>query len=228
MPLHACHALHRRAFQLAADADQVAAEASEIAVSTDRCLENLEELSQHLKRSVLDGAREAALKEAALDQRQSNLLSELRLKSARTAAQTSDSPTREALHASQRAALMERIARAEIRRAAAENEAKAARLETMNRLAEMHRHELRQSAVSVVDWRSEFEALLCKQRAHADWLCAEVQDETTTKLAKSLASATAAVEASAPDARKYMQTLLSLVRALAESECRRRALLMKL
>ena len=228
MPLHACHSLHRQAFQLAADADQLASEASEMAMSTEQCLQNLEDLTQRLKRSVLQESTAAALQESELDVRGSVLKSDRALQAARMAsAEPSNGPTWEALYASRRAALLQRIALAEARRAAAEEEAKVARLETMNRLAELHRYAQRQrDAVTAVNWRAEFEAFVCKQRAHADGLAAENQNETTAKLAESLASATSAVNASTPDMRKYMQNLLGLIRVLAESECRRRGLLM--
>ncbi|CAE6909102.1 rsmC [Symbiodinium natans] len=245
---HTSQVLHRQAFQLAADADQVAMEADEIATSTGQCIENLEELAEHLRRYV-DEAAGAPLQELDLDKRQSMLDSNTGHQSARAAADKAgrstnshnspNGPTWEAFHADRRAVLMERIALAEERCAAAEDEAKAVRLETMNRLAEMHRWShgrFREgalgaasaaSAASAANWRSEFEAFVCKQRAHADQLASsmEAQNETTAKLAESLASATSAVEASTPDARKYMQTLLSLTRALADSECRRRGLL---
>ena len=229
MALNTLQALHRQALQLAADADSLAMEAADISMSTDHCLLNLEELAEKLKEIVLQGTKGAALLDSALDQRQS-LAAQAGHQPVRVVSQPPMS--RNLDHGARRAVLMERIALAEKRRAAAEDEAKLARLETMNRLAEMHRwndhRRLDASGTGMPSWKAEFEAFLCKQRAHADKLTRETQNETTTKLAESLASATSAVEASTPDARKYMQTLLNLTRALADSECRRRGLLMAL
>ncbi|CAE7233847.1 rsmC [Symbiodinium sp. CCMP2456] len=203
-------ALHRQAIQLAADADSLAMEAADVSTSTDHCLQNLEELAERLKKIVLQGTNGTASDRQSLAAQAGH------------SARVSQHPISRMDHSSRRAVLMERIALAEKRRAAAEDEAKLARLETMNRLAEMHRNDHRRlgdaSGSSMSSWKAEFEAFLGKQRAHADKLARETQNETTTKLAESLASATSAVEASTPDARKYMQTLLNLTRALAALE----------
>mmetsp|Transcript_29063 Transcript_29063/g.67377 ORF Transcript_29063/g.67377 Transcript_29063/m.67377 type:complete len:230 (+) Transcript_29063:41-730(+) len=227
MSLRTCQALHRQAFQLAADADQVAAEASELATATERCLDDLEEQAAELQKSVLDQRPETTSMTRSLQNRHATLLSEVGALQGSSSEHETGSVQRSASVNSQRAALMERILQADLLRVAAEDEARAARLETMNWLAEMHRLQQARSRGSV-NWTAELEAFVREQRAHADRLAASVENETTAKLAQSLASAAMSIQEAdcTPEARRFMQTALSHVKALAESERRRRGLLM--
>jgi len=233
--------LQRRTARLSGDVDALSAEAAQLAGAVQRCIQELCEREEALCAFLAEKKGEATRQFQVLNQRRSDLRSELVALEVRLAEPTATSfngPTWSAVHAERRAALTARIERAAVRQATAAQLSRNATARSKARLAELQQERERQNTASWQaasrhahgvprTWRSRFEAFISEQRDQADRLLRAEENEVANRLRQASAAASSAVQeadCSGPSA-KLLHGTLRLVQGLADAECRRMALL---